>query len=387
MFGFNFKLGSVRRTGDLLPLPDDLNFRFNKREDLTAIDAINGNNASITGGYVAKLGSNIYADVTPITIVDGESISVTFKRDNLATYNDILYGEKTLPLRRGSFQLSSTNNVVVFGVFYSDESGGENKSIVFTDNIPTDYLTLNISIDGTDLIVNRDDTDETIVSDVGKSFYLYYDMIGRNTANSIRGNICCVKKDGELLYGMNSTLRNSQDGTEGTNNGMTFDLLNDIELDSTECALRLGYYQNDTTGEQVINESLNTTALSDTTGWTAHEGGKVHNGVISFINFNPTLSADVIFNIWNRSVATAVYNDQNRDRDSYDSSKVWTHLVTELLYDTINSDLEAAYKDRNFLGINPDYGEQLYYFTLLSYKAPLTGVTLVKGLDYINYNH
>jgi hypothetical protein len=103
-----------------------------------------------------------------------------------------------------------------------------------------------------------------------------------------------------------------------SSSGVTFARTTEV-LESTKVALNLGYYENDTTGEQLINKSLNVTGLTDTTGWTAFEGDKTHNLIDSFINFNPTGSTAAKFDIFDRSNAT-IFAQAARDSVFYDST-------------------------------------------------------------------
>lgn len=142
-------------------------------------------------------------------------------------------------------------------------------------------------------------------------------------------------------------------------------------------------------GEQVINKAFNTTGLPGTTGWTAHEGKAMLNFIDSYVDLNPTNSADPIFAIFDKS-NTTIFSQSVRDSDFYDSSNpfLWfagNSAENELTYDKMNSFLNPAYKDRNFAALLTNYGTQLSMFRLFSYANPKVGDDLFTALDYCNY--
>ena len=172
-----------------------------------------------------------------------------------------------------------------------------------------------------------------------------------------------------------------------TSSGVTFKTVTTPNLPSTLDGLNLGYYENDTTGEQLINKSLNVTGLADTTGWTAHLGGKVHNLIDSFINFNPSGSTAAKFDIVDRSNAT-IFAQAARDSVFYDSTDRTTTSIfhiSELDYDTMQTYYNTLYAERFFSGYKENYGNKDFIFVFLAYATQKTGAELTKVLKYIGY--
>lgn len=119
------------------------------------------------------------------------------------------------------------------------------------------------------------------------------------------------------------------------NNGVTFVLDESVSY-ITQIALDLGYYQNDISGEQLINNAIDVTSLEDPTGWTQFLAGKLHNLVTSYIRFP-------LGGFFDRDNAT-IWNDSAR-LDDYDAANPCTYRVDKLTNVILNTFLQAAYQD------------------------------------------
>ena len=167
-----------------------------------------------------------------------------------------------------------------------------------------------------------------------------------------------------------------------TSSGVTFETVTTPNLPSTLKGVTEGYYENDTTGEQVINPQY---ALP--TGWTEHLGGKVHNLIDSFINFNPSGSTAAKFDIVDRSNAT-IFAQAARDSVFYDSTDRTTTSIfhiSELDYDTMQTYYNTLYAERFFSGYKENYGNKDFIFVFLAYATQKIGADLTKVLKYIGY--
>ena len=182
------------------------------------------------------------------------------------------------------------------------------------------------------------------------------------------------------VFHLNGHARNSIDGVAAVNNGVPFKTVTTPNLQSTLEGLNEGYYQEIATGKQVINPKY----PLPVSGWKAVVGGGMHNRVSSYINMNPTGSADPKFDIWNKS-KTAVFKQLIRDSLNYFSGNPWLWNITELDYDYLLTVYEAAYVDKTFPAFKDSYAVKKFLSMILVYKTQKTGVDKTKVLNSIGY--
>jgi len=160
------------------------------------------------------------------------------------------------------------------------------------------------------------------------------------------------------------------------NTGLTFVLDKSVSY-ITQIALDLGYYQNDISGEQLINNAIDVTSLAATTGWTQFLAGKLHNLVTSYVRFP-------LGGFFDRS-NTTIWNATART-DDYDAANVSDFRIDKLDYDTLNSMLNTDYQDTFFEAFKASYSEKNYISEIFTYATKKTGADLTKVLNYINYD-
>ena len=153
-------------------------------------------------------------------------------------------------------------------------------------------------------------------------------------------------------------------------------------LDYVKTALNTKYYQETATGIQVVDPDYPLPA-----GWTEHLGGKFHNLIDSFINFNPTGSTDAKFDIVDRSNITT-NSAASRASIYYDGTDRTTssiYHISELPYDVLNTYFETDYIDRVFFGYQYSYADKQWIFVGAVYATKKIGEDLTQIKKYIRY--
>jgi hypothetical protein len=84
-----------------------------------------------------------------------------------------------------------------------------------------------------------------------------------------------------------------------------------------------------------------------------YAGGGFLNLFRSYINFNPTDSADSKYDIFDRS-NTTIHNAASRASSFYDASRPFTYHMTELTYDVFQSYFNSGYENRVFIKLADD---------------------------------
>jgi len=230
-----------------------------------------------------------------------------------------------------------------------------------------------------DYLDNISDYRIKLIIDIDKSLYIYCDKLDGNGF--------------ELVPAATGSNPTAIIFSEDISN-IDFDFLTDdrfkVHVDSEFISMdsfvdSTGTYTIDQ-GEQVINKALNTTGLSNTTGWTEHEGGAMHNLVNSYVCLNPTGSTDSKYDILDRINQTAASTDSVY-YDSTDRITRSTYHISELDYDVLQTFFEPSDQNKVFVGFNTNYGDKLENFEVFVYENQKTGDDLIKVLNYINYNY
>ena len=351
----------------LPPFAADLTFDFNKRTDLTLVDSIAADNASVVGGYVGVFDGASYID----TGIPSNTISKIEYYGSIGNAGIQFIGAGA----------GASDDGLYFGYYVDGFIAGYCDSANTSDRVTynSEIILHTLEINGNDLTYIANGETKTIARTTGSVTTNNF-FIGARKRPTIDGYVtgqaayCKITHAGGVSeWYFNGHSYNSIDGTEATWTGTeTYARVTDYTPASTLEALDSGYYE-DVSGNQIVNPQYEQTTE------TLFAGGSFHNLIDSYIEFP-------VSDIFDRS-NTTIYAQSARDSAFYDSNNPFLFHISELNYDTWNSYLNAAYQDRNFTGINTNYGTQLNIFEILSYATQKTGQDLIDVLDYIKYNY
>ncbi len=356
------------------PFKADLTFDWWNRTSGTLVldERVSDDDAAVVGGVVGVLDEASIIIINTVTI--SGDFEITFCTNTLltATSESIFYNTSSTSgfrIRNADARMiiNGANTVVGIGDF----SGNNQFTLTRAGNQFT--------------IVSVGDFNYTNTTTISTDSFTINLLGGRSTDLFLSGDLSSVNLNNQAIYPLNGNAYDSISGVEATWSGTEAYLpVTNYTPRSTQDALDLGYWQNDTTGEQVINKALNTTGLADTTGWTEHEGGKMHNLVNSYVCLNPTGSLDAKYDILDRINQTAASTDSVY-YDSTDRITRSTYHITELDYDVLQTFFEVADQNKVFVGFKTNYGDKLENFEVFVYENQKSGADLVKVLEYINY--
>ena len=384
------RMNRMNRMNPVMPEPDL--FNFNSRTGLEITNTL-GLSASIQGGRVADMtavGSRLYKNQmysgkpyfkSKVEFSTNPAVANRMLCENGYNHiNDV----HSFTQRGGTRQMMFTlfNSAGTRFDLFSTNTYLDGSKIVIETYYDGSKMYMNIwDWSGNELESKTLDIGaQTLRSGTNQQLMFGYMPRFAGSYGSIQTDII-YKNDGVTVIDLKgNNAINSVDGVALNNVNVTFPLLNNSTPDYIEEALDEGYYI-DEDGNQIVNPQYAATTE------TVIEGGKVHNGIDSYINLNPTESALSKYDSLDRTEQTAA----SQASIYYDEAEPFIYFAghgedNELKYDTIQTYLQAEDTNTVFAAIKDSYSIEKYLNRLMIYAASQTGDALTKIKNYIGWS-